>query len=76
MAQAPTPPTPAKKTGILQFAREVRSEARKVTWSSRNETLVSTLFVFIMVILAAVFFLIVDWALRLGVGAILGIGQG
>jgi preprotein translocase subunit SecE len=63
-----------KKTSPLQFAREVRAEARKVTWATRNETLVSTVFVFIMVVLAALFFFLVDMALRAGVGAVLGLG--
>jgi preprotein translocase subunit SecE len=63
-----------KKTPPLQFAREVRAEARKVTWATRNETLISTVFVFIMVVLAALFFFLVDMALRAGVGAILGLG--
>jgi preprotein translocase subunit SecE len=67
--------TPKKKTGFLQFAREVRAEARKVTWTSRRETISATISVFIMVAIAAVFFTLVDMALRWGVGAILGIGS-
>jgi preprotein translocase subunit SecE len=63
-----------KKIAPLQFAREVRSEMRKVTWASRNETLISTVFVFVMVVLAALFFFLVDMALRAGVGAVLGLG--
>jgi preprotein translocase subunit SecE len=65
-----------KKTGPVQFAREVRAEARKVTWASRNETLVSTVFVFIMVVFAALFFFLVDWVLRGAVGAILNLNVG
>ena len=67
--------TPKKKTSFLQFAREVRAEARKVTWTSRRETISATISVFIMVAIAAVFFTLVDMALRWGVGAILGIGS-
>ena len=81
MAQAPTTPTPAsktavKKTGLIQYFKEVRSEIRKVSWASRNETLVSTVFVFLMVVVAAIFFFLVDLALRSVVGFILGIGGG
>jgi preprotein translocase subunit SecE len=81
MAQAPTTPTPApkpaaKKTGLIQYFKEVRSEMRKISWASRNETLVSTVFVFIMVVIAAIFFFLVDMILRWGVGLILGIGGG
>jgi preprotein translocase subunit SecE len=47
-----------------------------VTWASRNETLVSTVFVFIMVVFAALFFFLVDWVLRGAVGAILNLNVG
>jgi preprotein translocase subunit SecE len=81
MAQAPTTPAPApkpvvKKTGLLQYFREVRSEVRKVTWASRNETLISTVFVFIMVIFASLFFFLSDAVLKVAIGFILGIGGG
>jgi preprotein translocase subunit SecE len=54
----------------------VRSELRKISWASRNETLVSTVFVFLMVVVAAIFFFLVDLLLRSAVGFILGIGGG
>jgi preprotein translocase subunit SecE len=85
MAQAPTKPNPsetpappagAKKTGIVQFFKEVRSEVRKISWATRSETLISTVFVFVMVIIAAIFFFAVDWILRTGMAAILNIGGG
>lgn len=46
-----------------RFAREVRQEGERVTWTSRKETLITTLMVFIMVVLAALFFLAVDGVL-------------
>ncbi|MBM3521220.1 MAG: preprotein translocase subunit SecE [Alphaproteobacteria bacterium] len=55
------------KTNPLQFLREVREEANKVTWPSRKETMVSTAMVLVMVAAASVFFLIVDFILKLGV---------
>ncbi len=58
------------KTSPLQFLREVRAEARKVTWATRNETLISTVFVLIMVVIAALFFFLLDSLLRLGAGAL------
>jgi preprotein translocase subunit SecE len=85
MAQAPTTPNPSKipapapevkKIGPVQFFKEVRSEVRKISWASRNETLISTVFVFIMVVVAALFFFAVDATLRAAVGAILSIGGG
>jgi preprotein translocase subunit SecE len=75
-AQAPAPKPAAKKIGPVAFFKEVRAEIRKVSWASRNETLISTVFVFIMVVVAAVFFFAVDAILRAGVGAILNIGGG
>ena len=63
------------KTNPFQFVQEVRSEVRKVTWPTRRETLITTVMVFIMVFLAAIFFLLVDQILSWGVGFILGVGR-
>ena len=57
-----------------QFIREVRQETGKVTWPTRKETGITTMMVFIMVFLAAIFFLAVDAIIGWGVRAILGIG--
>jgi len=57
-----------------QFIREVRQEVSKVTWPTRKETTVTTIMVFIMVVLAAIFFLVVDWVLSAGVKYVLGLG--
>jgi preprotein translocase subunit SecE len=62
------------KTNVAQFIREVRQEVSKVTWPTRRETTVSTIMVFIMVFLAALFFFLVDQVLALGVEVLLGIG--
>ena len=56
-----------------RFLREVRSEVAKVTWPSRKETLVTTGLVFAMVALAAVFFLVVDQVIGLGVRALFAV---
>jgi preprotein translocase subunit SecE len=48
------------KTTPMQFLREVRQEAQKVTWPSRRETLISVGLVMVMVVIAAVFFFLVD----------------
>jgi preprotein translocase subunit SecE len=60
------------KTSPLQFLREVRAEGRKVTWATRNETLISTVFVLIMVVIAALFFFLVDSLLRFAAGQLYG----
>jgi preprotein translocase subunit SecE len=62
------------KTDVMQFIREVRQEASKVTWPTRKETAISTGMVVVMVVLAAVFFFIVDELLSLGVRFLLGLG--
>lgn len=58
-----------------QFIREVRQEVSKVTWPTRKETTVTTIMVFIMVTLAAIFFLLVDWGLSHLVKLVLGLGS-
>jgi preprotein translocase subunit SecE len=66
---APKPPFDPVK-----FFREVRAEARKVTWTSWKETWITSVMVGIMVVLASVFFFTVDagfsfvmnWVLKLG----------
>jgi preprotein translocase subunit SecE len=62
------------KTNPAQFIQEVRQEANKVTWPTRKESGISTVMVFVMVIVFAIFFMVVDWALQLGVKAVLGVG--
>ena len=44
----------------IEFVREVRQEAGKITWAGRRETVVTTGMVFVFVTLAAIFFLLVD----------------
>lgn len=52
------------KVNVLQFIREVRQETAKVTWPTRQEVLITTVMVLIMVALTAVFFLVVDAVLK------------
>jgi preprotein translocase subunit SecE len=44
----------------VKFLQEVRQEVSKVTWPSRQETLISTAMVLGMVVLASLFFLAAD----------------
>ena len=62
------------KTSPLAFIRQVRSEAAKVTWPTRKETVITTVMVMIMSVFASIFFLIADYALGGMVGYILGVG--
>ena len=59
------------KTNPFTFIQQVRDEAAKVTWPSRKETMISTAMVLVMVVAASVFFLVVDFFLKLGVDKIL-----
>mgnify|MGYP002737276976 CR=1 FL=1 len=63
------------KTSVVQFFREVRQEAAKVTWPTRKETMISTGMVLVMVVLAAVFFLVVDEVIAIAVRFLLGFGM-
>jgi preprotein translocase subunit SecE len=62
------------KANPFQFLQQVRQEASKVVWPSRRETLISTGMVFVMVILAALFFFLVDQVLSTGVKLTFGLG--
>jgi len=63
------------KTNPLEFIQQVRSEASKVTWPTRRETVITTVMVFLMVAFATVFFFLADLGLKSGVAAVLGIGS-
>ncbi len=62
------------KTNPGEFVRQVRQELARVTWPTRKETSITTVMVFIMVFVLAIFFLIVDQILSFGVAQILGLG--
>lgn len=51
-----------------EFMRQVQAEARKVVWPSRQETTTTAIFVGIMMVLLAVFFLgidsLFDWVVK------------
>lgn len=64
----------ASKTNTFTFLQQVRTETSKVAWPTRRETMITTLMVFVMVILASIFFFAVDQALGWGIGMLLSIG--
>ncbi|HEX8902067.1 preprotein translocase subunit SecE [Vitreimonas sp.] len=65
---------PRRKGGPFKFFGEVRAEARKVTWATRQEVTVSTIMVLIMGVTAAIFFFLVDSILRLFMQWFLNLG--
>jgi len=58
-------------TNPLQFLQQVRAEVSKVTWPSRREVMLTSVMVFIMAVLTAIFFFFVDWLIRTGLQQIL-----
>jgi preprotein translocase subunit SecE len=62
------------KFNLFKFMQEVRSETEKVTWPTRRETLITTAMVFVMVTVAALFFLLADQIIRLFITFVLGLG--
>ena len=72
-----------KGPGLIQtllntprFFREVRAEARKITWTSRSETWITSVMVAIMVVLAAIFFWIVNTILSFAITWLLRVATG
>jgi len=61
------------KTNPFTFIQQVRSEVAKVTWPTRRETAVTTVMVFIMVVIASIFFLLADQLMGWGIGWLLGV---
>jgi preprotein translocase subunit SecE len=63
------------KTSPVEFFKQVKSEAKKVTWPTRQETIVSTIFVFIMVAIASIFLYFADQIIAFLVQSIMNIGM-
>ena len=57
-----------------QFIQQVRAETAKVTWPTRQETITTTIMVFIMVTLTAIFFLLVDQVLNFMIEMLVALG--
>jgi preprotein translocase subunit SecE len=64
-----------KRTSPIQFFREVRAEARKISWTSRRETWITSVMVFIMIVVTAFFFVVIDLGLRVLMQFVLKLGQ-
>jgi preprotein translocase subunit SecE len=68
-------PKKKRRATPLEFLAQVRAEGEKVTWPTRRETLVTTLMVFVMAVVASIFFLLADFIMQKAVGLVLGIGS-
>ena len=62
------------KTNPAQFVRQVRQEINRVTWATKRETMFASLTVFVMALIASVFFFLVDLLLSNVVQILLGFG--
>jgi preprotein translocase subunit SecE len=68
-------PAPKKRTSPAQFFSQVQAEGRKIVWPSRKETWITSVMVFLMVLIASVFFFVVDAGLGFASKYILALGQ-
>ena len=60
---------------IVEFAQEVKTETKRVTWPSRKEVTTTTIVVFIMVFIMSMVLLVADFIISHGVDFILSLGQ-
>ncbi len=63
------------KISPVEFGRQVNAERKKVTWPTWKETWITTAMVFVMVVLASIFFLAWIRLLGWGVTYLLGLGK-
>jgi preprotein translocase subunit SecE len=61
------------RTNPITFLQQVRVEVGKVTWPTRNETLISTIMVLAFCALASVFFLLADQIIAWAVTTVLAL---
>lgn len=59
----------------FQFIQEVRQETSKVTWPTWKEVWITSVMVLIMVIAAAVFFMVIDQIMGWVVNFVLRLGR-
>ena len=63
------------KVSPLLFIQQVRNEISKVTWPSRNETMITTLIVVVFSFFASIFFFLGDQVMSFGIQLVLGLGS-
>ncbi len=63
------------KTSPAQFVRQVRQELKRITWATRRDTMFATISVFVMVLIASIFFFLVDLLLSNVVEFVLKFGS-
>ena len=58
-------------TNPLQFMQQVRAEVAKIVWPTRRETMITTVMVFVMAFVFALFFFGADQLIQLLLSTIL-----
>ena len=62
-----TPPPADERTSPVEFAREVRSEIRKVSWPTRAEVINYSLVVFFTVVVLTTLIGLLDWLFSISI---------
>ena len=63
------------KTSPIEFVKQVQTEARKIVWPTRRETILTGIMVMIMTTLLGVFFLGIDSIFDFIVNSLLRLAQ-
>ena len=61
------------KTNPLQFLQQTRAEVGKIVWPNRREVTLTTIMVFVMATLTAIFFFLVDLLINFGLRSFLDV---
>ena len=62
------------KKNPAKFVRQVRQEINRITWATKRETMIASMSVFVMSLIASLFFFLVDLLLSNIVQALLSFG--
>lgn len=57
----------------LKFVQQVRSEVSKIAWPTRREVMLTTLMVFVMAVVTATFFSLIDIGIGHGLSLLLSL---
>lgn len=58
-------------TNPVQFIQQTRAEVAKIVWPGRREVVLTSVMVFLLAMLAAAFFFLVDLIIRTGLQEVL-----
>jgi preprotein translocase subunit SecE len=61
------------RSNPIQFIQQVRAEVSKVIWPTRREVGLTTVMVFALASVTALFFFLVDLVIRSGLSTVLGL---